>query len=82
MEQSAPAERHVHGAPAEPVHIGEGGLSGEINRDWPNIGPRVSIHSSKGEVLARLGKMHAGLEPAISPHRTAWRWTATQHLCR
>jgi hypothetical protein len=73
MEQSAPAERHVHGAPAEPVHIGEGGPSGEIDRDWPNIGPRVSIHSSKGEVLARLGKMHAGLEPGhfTPPHGMA-----------
>jgi sugar lactone lactonase YvrE len=55
------------------VYIGEGGPSGEINRDWPNIGPRVSIHSHKGDVLARLGKMHAGLEPGhfTSPHGIA-----------
>ncbi|MBV8736780.1 MAG: hypothetical protein JO007_05890 [Alphaproteobacteria bacterium] len=55
------------------VYIGEGGPQGEINRDWPNIGPRVSIHSHKGEVLARLGKMHAGLEPGhfTSPHGIA-----------
>ena len=55
------------------VYIGEGGPSGEINRDWPNIGPRVSIHTHKGEVLARLGKMHAGLEPGhfTSPHGIA-----------
>src|SRR6476620_10514266 len=45
------------------IYIGEGGPSGEINKDWPNIGPRVSIHTSKGKVLARLGKMHAGLAP-------------------
>ena len=45
------------------LYIGEGGPSGEINRDWPNIGPRVSIHTHKGEVLARLGKMHTGLAP-------------------
>src|SRR6476620_5221636 len=45
------------------IYIGEGGPSGEINRDWPNIGPRVSIHTVKGKVLARLGKMHAGLAP-------------------
>jgi hypothetical protein len=24
------------------VYIGEGGSSGEINRDWPNIGPHVT----------------------------------------
>jgi DNA-binding beta-propeller fold protein YncE len=55
------------------VYIGEGGPQGEINRDWPNIGPRVSIHSHKGDVLARLGKMHAGLEPGhfTSPHGIA-----------
>jgi DNA-binding beta-propeller fold protein YncE len=55
------------------IYIGEGGPSGEINRDWPNIGPRVSIHSSKGQVLARLGRMHAGLEPGhfTSPHGIA-----------
>src|SRR6266436_1245060 len=55
------------------IYIGEGGPSGEINRDWPNIGPRVSIHTSKGKVLARLGKMHAGLAPGqfTSPHGIA-----------
>jgi DNA-binding beta-propeller fold protein YncE len=52
-------------------YIGEGGPAGEINRDWPNIGPRVSIHSTKDhQVMARLGKMHAGIEPGqfTSPH--------------
>jgi sugar lactone lactonase YvrE len=55
------------------VYIGEGGPSGEINRDWPNIGPRVSVHTHKGEVLARLGRMHAGLEPGhfTAPHGIA-----------
>src|SRR2546430_1014843 len=54
-------------------YIGEGGPSGEINKDWPNIGPRVSIHTSKGKVLARLGKMHTGLAPGqfTSPHGIA-----------
>ena len=55
-------------------YIGEGGPSGEINRDWPNIGPRVSIHSTKDhQVRARLGKMHAGTAPGqfTSPHGIA-----------
>ena len=62
---------------------GRGGPSGEINRDWPNIGPRVSIHTSKGKVLARLGKMHAGLapRPVHLAARHGRRW-ARQHLCR
>jgi sugar lactone lactonase YvrE len=54
-------------------YIGEGGPSGEINRDWPNIGPRVSIHSREGKVLARLGKPHAGINPGqfTAPHGIA-----------
>jgi DNA-binding beta-propeller fold protein YncE len=54
-------------------YIGEGGPSGEINRDWPNIGPRVSIHTLKGERLAQLGKPHGGILPGqfTSPHGIA-----------
>ncbi len=54
-------------------YIGEGGPSGEINKDWPNIGPRVSIHTLKGKVLARLGKPHGGILPGqfTSPHGIA-----------
>ena len=54
-------------------YIGEGGPAGEINRDWPNIGARVSIHTLKGEVLARLGKPHGGMAPGqfTSPHGIA-----------
>ncbi|MBV8505575.1 MAG: SBBP repeat-containing protein, partial [Alphaproteobacteria bacterium] len=46
---------------------------GGSNGNWPNIGPRVSIHTSKGKVLARLGKMHTGLAPGqfTSPHGIA-----------
>jgi DNA-binding beta-propeller fold protein YncE len=54
-------------------YIGEGGPAGEINRDWPNIGPRVSIHTLQGKVLARLGKPHGGILPSqfTSPHGIA-----------
>ncbi|HEX5452558.1 MAG TPA: peptidyl-alpha-hydroxyglycine alpha-amidating lyase family protein [Stellaceae bacterium] len=54
-------------------YIGEGGPQGEINKDWPNIGPRVSIHTTGGRVLARLGKPHGGLLPGqfTSPHGIA-----------
>ena len=54
-------------------YIGEGGPSGEINRDWPNIGPRVSIHTLKGKRLAQLGKPHGGILPGqfTSPHGIA-----------
>ena len=44
-----------------------------VNYDMPNIGPRVSIYSHQGELLARLGDRLAGLEPGqfISPHGLA-----------
>jgi hypothetical protein len=54
-------------------YIGEGGPAGEINKDWPNIGARVSIHTLKGKVVARLGKPHGGMLPGqfTSPHGIA-----------
>jgi sugar lactone lactonase YvrE len=53
--------------------IGEIGPDMAVNIDLPNCGPRVSIYSDKGELLARLGHAHAGLEAGqfISPHGIA-----------
>jgi hypothetical protein len=54
-------------------YVGETGGGMGVNYDMPNIGPRVSIYSGKGEMLARLGNRPAGLEPGqfISPHGLA-----------
>jgi hypothetical protein len=54
-------------------YIGEIGGGMGVNYDMPNIGPRVSIYTSKGELLARLGNRPAGIEPGqfISPHGLA-----------
>ena len=54
-------------------YVGEIGAGLAVNYDMPNIGPRVSIYSAKGEMLARLGHAPAGLEPGqfISPHGLA-----------
>ena len=54
-------------------YIGECGPTMSVNRKTPNLGPRVSIVSNKGELLARLGGLHAGNEPGqiISPHGIA-----------
>src|SRR2546422_3453483 len=54
-------------------YVGEIGGGMAVNQDIPNIGPRVSIYSGKGELLARLGNRPAGLEPGqfISPHGLA-----------
>src|SRR6058998_4442262 len=54
-------------------YVGEIGGGMGVNYDMPNIGPRVSIYSAKGEMLARLGQRPAGLEPGqfMSPHGLA-----------
>jgi hypothetical protein len=53
--------------------VGEIGPDMAVNIDLPNCGPRVSIYTRKGELLARLGREHAGLETGqfISPHGIA-----------
>jgi len=54
-------------------YVGEIGGGMGVNYDMPNIGPRVSIYSDQGALLARLGDRPAGLEPGqfISPHGLA-----------
>jgi hypothetical protein len=54
-------------------YIGELGPAQKVNRDVPNLGPRVSITDNQGKVLARLGALHAGTAPGqfIAPHGIA-----------
>jgi hypothetical protein len=54
-------------------YIGELGPVMRVNRNMPNIGPRLSIVDHQGHVLARLGAMHAGLGPTqfLGPHGLA-----------
>ncbi len=54
-------------------YVGEIGGALPVNYDVPNIGPRISIYSHRGERLARLGDRLAGLEPGqfVSPHGLA-----------
>ena len=54
-------------------YVGEIGGGMAVNYAVPNIGPRVSIYTEKGVLLARLGERPAGLEPGqfISPHGLA-----------
>lgn len=58
----------------DPVfYVGELGPVLDINRNYGNLGPRVSVVNGKGEVLARLGARHAGTTPDafIAPHGIA-----------
>jgi hypothetical protein len=54
-------------------YVGEIGPDMAVNIDMPGCGPRVSIYTQKGELLARLGHEHAGLATGqfISPHGLA-----------
>ena len=68
-----PSALYLHRGAESRFYIGEPGGGMAVNQDVPNIGPRVSIYTAKGEMLARLGNRPAGLEPGqfISPHGLA-----------
>ncbi|MEX2617182.1 MAG: peptidyl-alpha-hydroxyglycine alpha-amidating lyase family protein [Alphaproteobacteria bacterium] len=54
-------------------YVGEIGPGMQVNIEAPNLGPRVTVMTNKGEVLARVGDIRAGREPHqfISPHGLA-----------
>ena len=62
------------GMEADPLfYVGELGPGMNVNKNMPNIGPRVSIVSNSGETLARLGDLHGGTSAGqfIAPHGLA-----------
>lgn len=64
----------MHGGSDPLFYIGELGPGKEFsNRDWPNLGPRVSIVTNKGRLLARLGDFEGHNRPSqfIAPHGMA-----------
>lgn len=55
-------------------YIGELGPTMPVNREVPNLGPRISIVTHEGKVIARLGADKAGYERAdqfVAPHGMA-----------
>ena len=55
-------------------YIGEIGPTMPINRESPNLGPRISIVDHQGKLLSRFGAAHAGHERPdqfIAPHGMA-----------
>jgi len=53
--------------------IGEVGPGLPVNRNFPNLGPRLSVVASSGRILARIGTEPAGpgLTQFIAPHALA-----------
>jgi len=58
-----PSGLHLERGGQGRFYVGEIGGGMPVNYDMPNIGPRVSVYSGKGDLLARLGHRPAGLEP-------------------
>jgi DNA-binding beta-propeller fold protein YncE len=54
-------------------YVGELGPALPLTRNFPNLGPRVSVLDNNGRVLARIGGLHPGLgaDQFIGPHGIA-----------
>jgi outer membrane protein assembly factor BamB len=54
-------------------YIGELGPSMPVNREIPNLGPRLSIVDHEGKLIGRFGDPHAGLAAGafLAPHGVA-----------
>jgi DNA-binding beta-propeller fold protein YncE len=54
-------------------YVGEIGPTMPVNRDVPNLGPRISILNHEGKLVGRLGDIRAGLnlDQFIAPHGLA-----------
>jgi NHL repeat len=68
-----PSGLFMERGPHPRFYVGEIGGALAVNYDVPNIGPRISIYSHRGELLARLGQRTAGLDLGqfVSPHGLA-----------
>ena len=64
-------------------YIGELGPVQPVNRNVPNLGPRVTIVDHTGKRIARLGGLGPGIGPDqfMAPHGLT-RGLARRHLCR
>ena len=55
------------------MYVGELGFGMTVNREVPNIGPRVSVLTRTGERVAKVGHLGFGLDPGqmTAPHALA-----------
>jgi DNA-binding beta-propeller fold protein YncE len=68
-----PCGLYLHDRRNPVFFVGELGPFLDINRRYPNLGPRVSILDKNGKLLGRLDAPHAGTEDGtfIAPHTCA-----------
>jgi len=58
-----PCGLHIAGNGEQVCYVGELAPALPINKDYPNLGPRISIYNLEGKRLARLGDIRPGDEP-------------------
>jgi DNA-binding beta-propeller fold protein YncE len=68
-----PCALFLQDGPQQLIYVGEFGAGTGASQDWPNIGARVSIATTKGEILAQLGGLKVSEEPGsfLAPHGVA-----------
>ena len=68
-----PCGLQITGNGEQLCYIGQLGPGLPVNKPYPNLGARISIHNLKGELLAWLGDVRPGEEPGqfIAPHSIA-----------
>jgi len=58
-----PCGLYIDGNRQQFCYVGELGPTLPINKDYPNLGPRISIYNLEGKRLARLGDIRMGEKP-------------------
>ena len=58
-----PCALHIGGTDVQLCYVGEIGPVLSTNKDFPNLGPRISIYNLEGELLGRLGDIRRGDKP-------------------
>lgn len=68
-----PCALYIDTGPIPLCYLGELGPGLPVNKDIPNLGPRLSILDMEGKVLVRLGDIRSGEGPGqfIAPHGLA-----------
>jgi hypothetical protein len=68
-----PCGLYINGNGRQLCYVGELAPALSVNKDYPNLGPRVSIYNLEGERLARLGDIRPGEQPSQfwAPHGIA-----------
>lgn len=63
-------------------YVGEAGPAMAATLRFPNLGPRISVLDRRGQVLARLGNLPAGITPGrfVAPHGIAVDSTGAIYL--